>query len=768
MATAAGGVRRGLKRLLVGRRLASAKLEHQLLPKTLALPVFSSDPLSSVAYATEEIMLVLILAGAAALRLTIPIALGIAVLLAVVITSYRQTVRAYPRGGGSYIVARENLGTIPGLTAASAILIGYVVTAAVSVTAGTLAITSAAPELTDVRVPIAVSFIALIAFANLRGVRESGTLFAVPTYGFVLLIYVTLTTGLIRCLGGCPVAETATLPLEMDESLGILLVLKAFTQGSAALTGVEAIADGVQAFRRPKGKNAAATLGVMGSMSISMFVGITLLSRALQIRVNEEIAVSQSVLSQVGETVFGRGGMFFALQVFTTLILVVAANTAYQDFPRLSAILARDRFMPRQFMNRGDRLVFSNGIVALSVLAALLVWAFEATLTRLIPLYLVSVVTAFTLSQAGMVRRWISRKEGRWQRNAVINAFGATATGLVLAVVIFTRFTGGAWMVITAVPIIIAGLLSVNRHYESFRKELLRRDLSLSLEARNTMILLVPDVSRATREMVSWLRAVRPAEIIPLYVGAEPPPDVEAAWARVAPRLGELRPLPAKPGRLPQAVRDFVRTIPRGKHDFVTVVVPEERAARPLGYWLGKTLASSIKEALRGESGTVVTDVPLVPGELEREEAWGAGGRPLEPERNICIVPVSAVHDATIRALVYARSLRPARLEALFLAEEPEEADRIIEEWRERDLDVPLAVLEAPFRDYGPPMLEEIRRYSGRGDTVVTVVMPEVVVEKRWHRALHNQNAFFFRRLLLFEPWVVAVSVPFRLGRQAP
>ncbi|HEX5948023.1 MAG TPA: APC family permease, partial [Actinomycetota bacterium] len=394
-----------VKRVLVGRQVASSHLEHTLLPKTLALPVFSSDPLSSVAYATEEMMLVLAAAGAAAFSLMLPISAVIAVVLAIVITSYRQTVRAYPQGGGSYIVARENLGTIPGLVAASAILQDYVLTVAVSITAGTVAIVSAVPGLAEYRVGIALLLIAFIALANLRGVREAGTLFAVPTYGFVICVFITLITGLVQCLSGCRVAATASQVVEAEGALTLFLVLKAFASGSTALTGVEAIADGVQAFRRPQARNAAATLAVMGAISISMFLGITFLARALQVRVGEHLAGVKSVLAQIGETVFSGGAMFYVLQVFTALILILAANTAYQDFPRLSAILARDRFMPSQFRNRGDRLVFSNGIVVLSGLAMLLVWIFDADLTRLIQLYVVGVFTAFTLSQAGMVRR---------------------------------------------------------------------------------------------------------------------------------------------------------------------------------------------------------------------------------------------------------------------------------------------------------------------------------------------------------------------------
>ncbi|MGH2723519.1 MAG: APC family permease [Actinomycetota bacterium] len=759
-----------VKRVLVGRALASHKAEHQLLPKTLALPVFSSDPLSSNAYATEEMMLVLALAGAGALSLSIPIALAIAIVLAVVVTSYRQTVRAYPRGGGSYIVARENLGTVPGLVAASAILIGYVVTAAVSVTAGAAAVTSAAAGLAPYRVPVAIGFLALIALANLRGVRESGALFAVPTYGFVLIVYTTVVTGVFRCLGGCPTAETAGEPLPAVEALGLVLVLRAFTQGSSALTGVEAIADGVQAFRRPQGKNAAATLGIMAAMSVSMFLGITFLARALDVRVTEEIAATRTVLSQIGETVFGRGALFFALQAFTTLILIVAANTAYQDFPRLSAILARDRFVPTQFKNRGDRLVFSNGVIVLSLLAALLVWAFDGQLTGLIPLYLVSVFTAFTLSQAGMVRRWVARREPGWRRNAIINAFGAATTGLVLGVGIVTRFLDGAWMVIAAVPVVVTLMWGVSRHYRRVRQVLRTRGLSARLEAENTVILVVPDAGLATRDAVSWLHSVRAREVIPLYVGSDPFEEAAARWREVAPgrRFRDLERVPGQ-GATVRGIRRYVREIDRGPNDFITVVIPEVIASRSLVRavlpWSGTRFL--LKAGLLFEPNVVVVDVPLLPEE-EAEATVRAATfeQAVELERNVCIVPVSAVHDATVRALVYARSLRPSDLEAIYLVEDPAEEAEIVRAWRDPrwDIDVPLSMVEAPFRDYGPPFLQEVRRHTGRGDTIVTVVLPEFVMRPLWRQfVFHNQTALFFKRLLLFEPLVVVASVPIHI-----
>ena len=757
-----------VKRVFVGRALASHKLEHQLLPKTLALPVFSSDPLSSNAYATEEMMLVLVLAGTAGLGAMLPIAAIIAVVLLIVVTSYRQTVRAYPRGGGSYIVARENLGTVPGLTAAAAILIGYVVTAAVSVTAGSVAVSSAWPALAPFRVPVALGFIALIAIANLRGVRESGLLFAVPTYGFVACVYLILLTGLVRCLGECPEAATSDEPLAAAQGLTLVLLLRALTQGSSALTGVEAIADGVQAFRRPQGKNAAATLAVMAAISVTMFLGITVMARVLEVRVTHEIAETRSVLSQIAQTVFGRGALFFVVQAFTAMILIVAANTAYQDFPRLSAILARDRFVPRQFMNRGDRLVFSNGVLLLSVLAGLMVWAFDGRLTGLIPLYLVSVFTAFTLSQSGMVRRWITIKEAGWRRNAVINGIGAFSTGLVLMVGVVTRFREGAWTVIVAIPIIVLALLAVKRHYDRVHGLLRTRRLSARLEAENHVLLVVSDVDLATREAVSWLHTVRPNQVIPLYVGEKPIDMMRDRWREMAPgsRFGDLEDLGVRDGRLLRAVRRYIRRIRRGPDDFVTVVVPEALRGRSLlGAMLPRTGSRFLlKAGLLFESGVVVADIPLLPEERKgAAERAARAERSLELERNVCIVPVSAVHDATIRALVYAKSLHPTELEAVFLVQDPGEEDQIVKEWGDpsREIDVPLALVEAPFRDFGAPFLEEVRRHTARGDTVVTVVLPEFVMRPFWRQFLfHNQTALFFKRLLLFEPHVVVVSVP--------
>jgi amino acid transporter len=751
-----------VKRVLVGRALASHKLEHQLLRKVLALPVFSSDPLSSNAYATEEMMLVLVTAGAGALIYRIPIALVIATVLAIVIVSYRQTVRAYPNGGGSYIVAHENLGRIPGLVAAAALLIDYVLTVSVSMVAGVLAITSAAPSLVEHKVALSIGFVILLTLANLRGVKEAGVLFALPTYGFVAIVYAMLAVGFLRCLSGCPLAETADLPLEAQASLGLFLILRAFSSGSTALTGVEAISNGVPAFRRPQARNAATTLAMMGAMTVTMFVGITVMTVLLHVRVNEEIAASRSVLSQIGETVFGRTLPFFALQTLTAGILVLAANTSYQDFPRLSAILARDRFMPSQFKNRGDRLVFSNGIVVLSVLAVALIVVFDADLTRLIQLYVVGVFTAFTLSQAGMVRRWQRTKEPGWRRSMIINTIGAVATGIVLVIVAMTKFVHGAWIVIAAVPVIIAFFLAVSRHYRLVGA-VLRAARPRVVRMPNTFVLLVSDLGLGTADAVSYLRALRPELVIPLYIGNAGAFEATAErWLAFAPRMGRLLELPANGGRI-RSLRTFLRSIRRDlDEEFLTVVVPEELATRSVLQFIRRSSSLWLKASLLYEAGVVVTNVPLLPE--ERPLVSVHAEQPVEPVQNVVLIPVSAVHAATARAVVYAKSLNAATVTALYFVLDPEEELGVMHDWFEWRMGVPLSIVEAPFRDLTSPMLDEIRKYTAHEGTVVTVILPELVVRRRWEHLLHNQTALFLKRLLLFEPGVVVTSVPFHLA----
>ncbi len=498
------------KAALLGRPLASHQAEHQLLPKRLALPVFASDPLSSVAYATEETMLVLALAGAAAFRFITPVSFAVASLLAVVVLSYRQTIRAYPQGGGAFLVAQDNFSTSVGAVAASSLMVDYILTVAVSVSAGVAAITSAVPELIEWRVSIAMFFVVLLTLINLRGAKDASTLFALPTYLFILTVMTMLVTGFARCFfDTCPTAVSAGMEVEpVLGSVTIFLVLRAFASGATALTGVEAVADGVQAFKEPKAQNARATLAVMGFVAISMFLGISALARLTGVRITHEtLNLNGTVLSQIGRATFGGGIGFWILQVATAAILVLAANTAYQDFPRLSAILSDHRLMPRQFRNRGDRLVFSNGVVVLAVLAALLIYAFHAEVTRLIQLYVVGVFTSFTISQSGMIKHWLKHRDSGWRRSIVINTIGAVTTGVVLVVVTIVKFTHGAWIVLVAVPILVTLMLSIRRHYRAVAAQL--RALPLDAKPRaHRIVLLVAHADEATDRALRYSEKV--------------------------------------------------------------------------------------------------------------------------------------------------------------------------------------------------------------------------------------------------------------------
>jgi amino acid transporter len=774
-----------LKRFLLGRPLATEEAGHQLLRKALALPVFSSDALSSVAYATEEIMLVLVLAGTAALRFVTPLSYAIGVLLLMVVASYRQTVRAYPSGGGAYIVSHENLGEMPGLTAAGALLTDYILTVSVSVAAGVAAITSAAGGLLPYRVPLALVIVAFITVMNLRGVKESGTLFAIPTYGFILIVYLMIVTGFVKCVGGCPHAASAslTIPAMHAGGISLFLLLRAFSSGSTALTGVEAISNGVPAFRKPQAHNAAATLAIMGAIAITMFLGISFLAHSTGVHQIPEETIKhlhpgmttesvcdrfagsdaivgtfceqKTVIAQIAETVFGHGFLFYVAQAMTALILILAANTSYQDFPRLSSILARDRYMPRQFMNRGDRLVFSNGIVVLALLSGLLIWIFDADVTRLIQLYVVGVFTSFTLSQTGMVRHWLRTREKGWKRSAVINGMGAVATGVVLVVVTLTKFKHGAYIVVIAIPIIVAIFKGINRHYRSVAAQLRAPADRPRTITGTRAIVLVPRVDTAVMRAFGYARSTRPIQTRALFVGD----DGEAAEARAEWQRRRIRvPLEATTGSdFTSAVRSYVRGIEREGAQFVNVVVPEQVNARGMRGFLRQRRELMLKAAMLFEPQVVVTDVPCSD---EPAEAPG----PIVPARNVAFVLVSGVHNATLRALEYARAISPSDLRALTFNVDEQATRDVMREWAEAGTDVPLEVLDSPYREVTRPLLRLIRQiHATTPDAVVTVIVPEFVVNRWWHQFLHNQTALAIKASLLFEPNVVLTSVPYHL-----
>jgi amino acid transporter len=511
-----GRLWRRVRRVLIGAPLATSELAHERLSKTKALAVFSSDALSSSAYATEEILRVLALAGAGALALTLPVAGAIGLLLAIVAISYRQTIKAYPKGGGSYIVSKDNLGTWPALVAAAALLVDYVLTVAVSMSAGVLALTSAVPFLFDYKVLLAVLFIGFITLINLRGVRESGTIFAAPTYVFIVTALGMIGLGLFRLATGSLVPEEAAAAevlaeweaSDLAEPLGVFLILRAFASGCAALTGTEAISDGVPAFKPPEWQNARITLTWMAIILAILFLGISYLATHLGVVPTPH--ESESVLSMIGRAVFGTGPLYYLLQAATMLILVLAANTSFSDFPRLSWFLARDHFMPHQFSFRGDRLAFSTGIITLGLLAGLLTVWFDADTHALIPLYAVGVFTSFTCSQSGMVRRWWTRREDGWQYGLPINAVGAITTGVVAVVVAATKFTHGAWMIIVLIPLLVIVLRRINAHYIRVADQLAMEPTAEPIPTypEPFLVVPVPGLNRAVARTLGFARAL--------------------------------------------------------------------------------------------------------------------------------------------------------------------------------------------------------------------------------------------------------------------
>jgi amino acid transporter len=634
-----------MKRLVVGRRIRSDRLGEQQLPKRIALPVFASDPLSSVAYATQEILLILTLGGMTYLYLAAWIAVAIVALLAVVVLSYRQVIRAYPSGGGSYEVASRNLGANAGLVVAAALLVDYIMTVAVSVAAGVDNIISAVPGLNPYRVVLNLVFVAVLTAMNLRGVRESGRVFAVPTYMFVVGVLALIGVGFFQMLlGHPPVPESAGWRITPEpDHVGltgvalVLLALRAFSSGCTALTGAEAISNGVPAFRPPKAENAARTMGVMGVLSITMFSGITALALLTHVRYIENTCdlvgfpgncatdAQRTIIAQLAAAVFGgtHSVLFYYIQAATALILILAANTAYNGFPLLGSILAQHRYLPRQLHTRGDRLAFSNGIVLLAVVAGGLIWLYQGSVTALIQLYILGVFTSFTLSQTGMVRHWnralalqrdrVVRR--RMHRSRLINGFGAVFTGLVLVVVTVTKFTHGAYLVVIAIPLLFLLMRAIRRHYD-----------------------------------------------------------------RVAAQLA-----------------------------------PEP------------------------------------------------GGMVL-PSRIHAVVLVSQLHRPTLRALAYARATRPDTLTALTAAITPEDVRHLQADWNDRDIPVPLTVVEAPYRDLTESVLDYVAAvHRDHPRDLIVVYIPEYVVSRWWEHLLHNQSALRLKARLLFQRNVMVTSVPWQL-----
>jgi amino acid transporter len=631
-----------LRRALLGPPLHSAAVLEERMRKLVALPVLSSDALSSVAYGPEAMLVVLALGGAAAFGYVRLISLAIFVLMIAVGLSYRQTIRAYPRGGGSYIVASDNLGLLPGLIAAAGLMLDYILTVAVSVASGVAAITSAIPSLAPETVPLGLAVIAILLAGNLRGVRQAGLLFAAPTYMFILAILLLVVVGVVDAAGH-GFHATPRPPVHAVEGVGLLLILRAFGSGATAMTGIEAISDGIPAFKPVEWRNARTTLTWMVSLLVAMFIGTIVLIELDGIVPSS----SQTVLSQLAHDGLGSGVLYGYVQAATALVLLLAANTAFSDFPRLLFFLARDYAAPRLFLRMGDRLAFSNGIVVLALAAAAILAAFDGSVTSLIPLFAVGVFLAFTLSQSGMVVRWLRTREEGWQRSICFNALGAFLSAIVLLITSATKFLEGAWLVVILIPALVTLFLRIRAHY--------------------------------------------------LAVG----------------RAVALQPIPAH-------ARAKIITPP-------SLSLPSERAH------------SMVRSGLH-----------------EREEA---------PDQvlNLAVVPVIAMDLVSLRALAYAASLGQPVL-AIHISTDPEEARRFRSYWEVWGDHVPLEIVLSPYRALVAPLARYLRLLHDQApDFTITVVLPELVVRRAWHRLLHNGVAPRLRRALRRLPGIVVTTVPFHL-----
>jgi amino acid transporter len=617
-----------IKGLLVGRALRTEQAAHETLTNKTALAVFSSDALSSTAYATEEILLVLAVAAAAtasgSFSYVIPISIGIAALLAIVATSYRQTIHAYPSGGGAYIVAKDNLGTTPGLVAGASLLVDYVLTVSVSIAAGVAAITSAVQGtryawLIDHKVVLCLIFIAFIAIANLRGVRESGALFATPTYVFVGSFLFMIAFGFLHYFlygGAAPVPTSEELRTAEGyhfQPLTLFLLLGAFSNGCAALTGIEAISNGVQAFKKPEARNAATTLVWMAALLTTMFLGTSVMAYLYHVHPIQ----NETVISQFARIMFSGslGWFYYVVQAATAAILVLAANTAFADFPRLSSLLARDRFLPRQLANRGDRLVFSNGIVLLAMFSALLVILFGGDTSRLIPLYAVGVFLSFTLSQSGMVVHWLRERENvqaNWKKSIVINAVGALATFVVLCVFIATKFLHGAWIVVMVVPLLVLVFKSINHHYVTVAKQLSTEGLEQLRPLRHRVIVPISGIHRGVLCALQYAQSIACDRVQAVYVDfeEETTANLKDKWERwgAGVQLVVLR----SPYR--ELTRPLLKHINRLKrensNDMITVVLPEFIPAKWWQHMLHNQSSLLLKGSLLFKKGVIVTSVP--------------------------------------------------------------------------------------------------------------------------------------------------------------
>jgi amino acid transporter len=608
-----------LKRAVIGSPIASSEEHHQRLRKLVALPVFASDAISSTAYATEEILLVLLVlagAGTNAYHFLVPISLVVVLLLVIVMSSYRQTIYAYPHGGGSYIVSKDNLGEYPSLVAGGSILVDYILTVAVSVAGGVAAIISAFNGLAPYRVELCVGAVVLMTLANLRGLKESGALFAPPTYIYVASIVLLITVGLFRVFFGhlepIPVPPEAAHLVDHSNPVLLFFFLKAFSSGAVALTGVEAVSDGVPAFRRPEPRNAAMTLMWMAGILGVCFFGLSVLAAHLHPVKSDEIP--DTVLAQLAQQVYGgRNIIFYITQFATFAILILAANTAYADYPRLSSIIARDGFLPRQFTNRGDRLVFSNGIVFLALVASLLIVAFSGEVSKLIPLYAVGVFTGFTLSQTGMVVRNYRRREPRWRVRITINGIGAVTTGIVALIVVTTKFRDGAFIPALLIPLLMVMFKLIKRHYDRVHDAVVIPEGYRARRHTHNVVVLIGTVNKGALNALEYARSLSPDRLVAVSVVGDPAEQeaLDTAWAERKIPI-ELHTIYSPYRELTRPVLTFLDELDRqDPDDIITVVIPEFVTSWATQF-LHNQSAFMLKAKLLYRPNTVVTSVPVL------------------------------------------------------------------------------------------------------------------------------------------------------------
>ncbi len=769
-----------LKRGLIGIPISTMQAEGERLTKFKALAVLSSDAISSVAYATEAILISLVAAGSGNLGFTLLISLAIVALLCIVAWSYRQTIPAYPNGGGSYIVAKDNLGTLPGLVAAAALMIDYVLTVSVSVAAGVQALATLYPVLspTAIIVSIDVFLVLLIMLVNLRGMRESGSIFAIPTYIFIG------SALLLIAVGGFKAFLLQHQPLigrfqfvEATEPLSIFLLLKSFAAGCSAMTGVEAISNGVPAFKKPEPRNASITLTWMAVVLGTLFIGISVLATSYHVEANP--AGNPTVIGQIAQQVF-TGPLFFMYPVFqiaTLLILTLAANTSYADFPRLASLLARDDFLPHQFAFRGDRLAFSIGIMFLAALASLLLVVFKGNTTELINLYAVGVFMSFTLSQSGMVRHWWQRRREHpgWQRSMAINGLGAVTTLLVALVIASTKFLEGAWIVVLLIPLLILLFLGIHRHYQHVERE---RTTTIPLrpqDIHHRLIIPIAELNLASKQAVAYARSISPqVTAVHVAVKREKADALRAAWDEWQKSLPahELSPLDIiDPGHrlalLP--LLDYIDAVHQQyPEETLTVVLPEvvESSVRRV-FYSPKILG--LKATLLFRPEIVVANVPL-------HQRATTGTLPTRPQevRHRFIVPLAGLDRAALASLAYARSIS-GHVIAMHVVVDDEQVEQIRASWQQwqhqlaAEEETHLLIIESPYRTLLRPILAYIDAVHQRHpEDILTVILPEFVVAHWWEYFLHNQIALRLKAALLFRPGVAVLNLPQHLRDRVP